>query len=113
MLKDLYMQFRTDQDAADAFYMIEYGKFQYTTKFHGSAEERKIDRLLTLCDLVCAMHADETLTVREMEYFKYQFKRIFNDSSIKAYLEFLDSFYARNNMSKKSFERFQLYGAKL
>jgi hypothetical protein len=113
LLKDLYLQFRTDQAAADAFYLIEYGQFRYSEEFHRSSDEPKIDRLLTLCDLVCAMHADGTLTEREMQYFKYQFKRIFGDASIQAYLTFLDDFYARNNMHKKSFEQFQIYCGKL
>ena len=113
LLKDLYLQFRNDEFVAEAFYKIEYGEFRYTPEFHESKDEPKIDRLLTLCELVCAMHSDGTLTDREMEYFKYQFKRIHGDLEIKKYLACLDRFYALNNMHKKAFEKFQIYGARL
>ena len=113
LLKDLYLQFRNDELIAEAFYKIEYGVFRYTSEFHKSDDERKIDLLLTLCDLVCAMYDDRTLTDKEMKYFRYLFKRIHCNSEIKKYLAFLDDFYKKNNMHKKAFEQFQIYGSKL
>jgi hypothetical protein len=56
-LKDLYLQFRTDPDIAESFYLIEYDKFKYDSTFHGSKIEPKIDRLLTFIDLVCELYS--------------------------------------------------------
>jgi hypothetical protein len=113
LLKDLYLQFRSDEVIAQAFYKIEYDQFQYSRAFHGSDEEPKIDRLLTFCDLVCAMHGDGSLTGREMLHFKYHFKRIYENPEIQKYFLFLDAFFAENNMHRKSFEQFQIYASKL
>lgn len=75
-LKDLYMQLRTDADVRDAFYAIEYGRFEYDSQFHDSPLEPKVDRLLTLIDLVCEMRGQGIMSRREMTFFEYQFGRV-------------------------------------
>ena len=108
-LKDLYMQMRSDTAVAEAFYMIEYGEFKYGPDFHGSEIEPKIDRLLTLVDLVCEMRAQRIMTKREMSFFEYQFSRVAQDKSVQAYLKFLNQFYVDNGLNKKPFAAFQAY----
>ena len=108
-LKDLYMQLRSDAAVAEAFYLIEYGEFQYSQDFHGSELEPKIDRLLTLVDLVCEMRAQGIMTKREMSFFEYQFSRVAQNMNVLAYLEFLNGFYSRNGLRKKPFAAFQAY----
>lgn len=108
-LKDLYMQLRTDTEVAKAFYLIEYGEFIYDQDFHGSELEPKIDRLLTLIDLVCEMRNQKVITKREMLFFAYQFSRVARDESIQRYLSFLNHFYARNGLNRKPFSAFQEY----
>jgi hypothetical protein len=108
-LKDLYMQLRSDPVVAEAFYKIEYGEFEYGPDFHGSELEPKIDRLLTLIDLVCEMRAQRIMAKREMSFFAYQFGRVAQDRSVRAYLNFLDHFYAQNGLEKKAFAAFQAY----
>jgi hypothetical protein len=108
-LKDLYMQLRTDSEVARAFYLIEYGEFTYDSQFHGSELEPKIDRLLTLIDLVCEMRAQKVITKREMNFFAYQFSRVAQDENIQHYLKFLNGFYAQNGLNRKPFSAFQAY----
>jgi hypothetical protein len=108
-LKDLYMQLRTDSEVAHAFYQIEYGTFKYDAAFHTSDLEPKIDRLLTLIDLVCEMRAQGVITRREMSFFDYQFNRVANNSEIQSYLHFLNDFYKRSGIKKKPFSAFQLH----
>jgi hypothetical protein len=112
-LKDLYMQLRTDPEIVKAFYLIEYSEFRYDADFHGSDDEPRIDRLLTLVDLICELHAQSVITKREMAFFEYQFRRIANDKEIVKYLTFLQAFYARNGLDRKPFSAFRAYAAAL
>ena len=106
-LKDLYMQLRTDESVAEAFYLIEYSEFVYDQSFHGSILEKKVDRLLTLIDLVCEMRSQRIISKREMQFFRYQFLRVAADPSIRDYLLFLDMFYKRVGMDRRAFPAFQ------
>ncbi len=108
-LKDLYMQLRTDSEVARAFYLIEYGEFVCDAKFHGSELEPKIDRLLTLIDLVCELRAQRVITKREMRFFDYQLSRAARNPEVQNYLRFLNYFYARNGLNRTPFSAFQSY----
>ncbi len=110
-LKDLYTQLRSDPEVADAFYKIEYGEFKYGPEFHKSELERKVDRLLTLIDLVCEMRAQCIMSKREMSFFSYQFSRVAKDENVRAYLEFLNDFYMENGINRKPFASFQAYAS--
>lgn len=107
-LRDLYMQLRSDPAIVEAFYEIEYSKFVYGMDFHGSDLEPKMDRLLTLVDLVCEMRAQRIITKREMGFFVYSFDRVAQNKSVQAYLAYLNNF-AKNNHQKKPFAAFQVY----
>ena len=108
-LKDLYIQLRSDPAIVEAFYKVEYDKFEYGSDFHHSELEAKVDRLLTLIDLVCEMRAQRILTTREMSFFEYPLGRVAQNQSIQAYLRFLNDFYDHNEVSKKPFAAFQEY----
>lgn len=108
-LKDLYMNFRSDLEVSDAYYLIEYGKFKYTNNFHNSELEPKMDRLLSLADVVCEMRIRGILSSSEMRFFDYPFYRIANDSEVKKYIAFLSNFYKQNNINRKPFSSFQKY----
>jgi hypothetical protein len=112
-LKDLYMKLRNDKDISDAYYLIEYGKFEYSSSFHGSKIEPKIDRLLTLFDIVCELYFQGTISKREMIFFEYQFLRVYNNTEIQKYLQFLICFYASVGANKLPFSSFQSYASKM
>jgi len=108
-LKDLYMQFHTDTEVSEAFYLIEYGNFKYEQdKFHGSKQEKSIDRLLTLIDIICEMYDQDFFSDREFKYFKYQIKRVMDNYEIQNYLSFLSDF-CQGDIPKifPSFERYR------
>jgi hypothetical protein len=91
--KDLYSTIFADEDIRQAFYRIEYKKFVYPKEFHGSETEKLIDRLLGFMDLVCDLYAQGVITDHEMAFFNYHFTRVYDDSNIQGYLEFLKGFY--------------------
>lgn len=108
-LKDLYWRMRSDPDVQAAYYMIEYDQFRYDDKFHGSEDEPKVDRLLTLFDLVCELYWQGALTRRDMMFFTYQLRRVYNNSGVQNYLSFLERFYQANGVGKLPFDAYQRY----
>lgn len=103
------MQLRSDPSVVEAFYKIEYQEFEYTEDFHGSELEPKMDRLLTLIDLVCEMRAQRIMTKREMSFFEYSFDRVAQDRSVREYLDYLNDFCKKAQIKKKPFAAFQAY----
>lgn len=112
-LIDLYMQLWTDPEVTKAFYEIEYGKFKFDKTFRSSELEPKIDRLLTLIDLVCEMHTQGQITEKEMRLFEYQFNRVVRNQGIQDYLNYLTKFYELNELNHKPFSAFQTYAKRV
>jgi len=106
-LQELYSTLVSDPDIGEAYYLIEYGSFEYGSDFHGSAIERKVDRLLGFADLVAELHLQSIISAREMTFFSYRFKRLFDDPGIQRYLSFLDLFYRRVGIDKRPYHSFQ------
>jgi len=107
--KDLYRGFFSDQDIRKIYYQIEYGKFTYGRDFHGTEDEQCLDRLLTFADLVCDLYDQGIITEHEMNFFKYEFKRIYQDKYIKSYLIFLKNFYQQIGTGTEPFFSFVSY----
>ena len=42
----VFNQFITDTESSQAFYDVEYDRLKYDESFHGSPEEKRLDRLL-------------------------------------------------------------------
>src|SRR5262245_50146572 len=63
--KERYTTMFADADVRAAAYMIEYDKFVYNEDFHGSPQERIVDRLLSFADLVCDLYAQKLLSAHE------------------------------------------------
>jgi hypothetical protein len=111
--KDLYSTMFSDPDVRNAYYQIEYGDFTYDENFHGSSNEKLIDRLLSFVDLVCDLYAQGIITEHEMSFFKYEFTRIYQNPNVQGYLEFLKNFYADVGTGTKPFASFVAYCAKV
>ena len=86
-LKDLYMQLRTDDAVAEAFYLIEYSEFEYDRNFHNQ----------------------KIISKREMEFFEYQFSRVASNSAVQEYLAFLYDFYQQVGIKRSAFPAFQSF----
>jgi len=106
-LNDMYSTMVSDPDIGEAYYLIEYGHFEYGPEFHGSPFERRIDRLLGFVDLVAEPHLQEVLSDREMEFFHYRFRRLSTAPGVRSYLDFLGEFYRRTGVAKEPFHSFQ------
>jgi hypothetical protein len=91
--KELYTTMFADEEVRGAAYMIEYDKFSYNEAFHGSPQEKMVDRLLSFADLVCDLYAQELLSAHEMDFFNYEFVQIYKNPSVQQYLDYLKARY--------------------
>jgi hypothetical protein len=107
--KEIYSTMFSDPDIRNAYYQIEYGQFTYDSKFHGSENEKLIDRLLSFVDLVCELYNQKVITDREIGFFKYEFIRIYRNQNVQNYLKFLKTFYGNVGCDKEPFFSFVKY----
>ncbi len=91
--KELYTTMFADEDVRAAAYMIEYDKFVYNEAFHGSPQEKSVDRLLSFADLVCDLYAQKLFSAHEMDFFNYEFVQIYKNANIQHYLDYLKARY--------------------
>ena len=109
LFKELYLMVFGDADFGDAIFLIEKGQFVYGAAVAYSPQERLVNRLLRFMDLVCEVYADKLLTEQEMNFFKRQFIRVYEHSSIKGYLKFLTEDYTQADAGTTPFPHFVAY----
>jgi len=107
--KEIYSTMFSDPDIRNAYYQLEYDQFIYNDNFHGSENEKLIDRLLSFVDLVCELYNQMVITDREIGFFKYEFIRIYKNQNVQNYLIFLKMFYEKVGCDKEPFFSFVKY----
>jgi hypothetical protein len=107
--KELYSTMFADSEVRSALYMIEYNRFVYSEQFHGSTDENIVDRLLSFADLVCDLYAQRVLSDHEMDFFKYEFYRIYKNANVQRYLDFLKERYTDTGHAIEPFPAFVAY----
>jgi hypothetical protein len=107
--KELYSTMFSDTEIGNAYYKIEYNEFNYDKSFHGSEEEKIIDRLLGFVDLLCYLHAQRVITDKEMMFFRYRLFRIYKNPNIQRYFEFLRLFFDAVGSQARPFNSFFSY----
>ncbi len=92
IISDCLHTFMDDDMMHEAFYKIEYSKFQYDPNiFHGSLEERKIDKLLRHFSNIALMWEKDLLTLKDIYPIQYFILRSLNDPEVEKYLSFIES----------------------
>lgn len=87
--KELYLTMSGDQDIRDALYLLDKDEFVYGSRFRKSDDEKRIDRLLSFVDLICALYMWGLLEDQEMQFFRYELMVVYNDPHVQAYLQYL------------------------
>ena len=91
MVSDSLHTFMDDEIIQNAFYKVEYGEFEYNNNFHGSEEEKEIDKLLRHFSNLALMWKNELLTLKDIHPIQYFILRAVNNSEIQKYLSFIDN----------------------
>ena len=93
--KELYLAAFTDPDIRDGYHLIEYEQFVYDNDHFQDSKtnEYLIDRLLSFFNVICDLYNQKILTKYEMEIFRYQLLRVYQNPGIRRYVAFLKVFY--------------------
>ncbi|MFZ1218019.1 MAG: hypothetical protein WAO00_01945 [Chthoniobacterales bacterium] len=86
----VFNQYISDPDTARMFYDLEYGRFQYDGEFHGSDQERHLDRLLSYFEKIAALYDMGTITLHDLKLVRYDFVRVFHNQAVQQYFQTLD-----------------------
>jgi hypothetical protein len=95
----LYSTLLSDKEIRDAFFKIDYSKFNYDENtFHYSEVEKIIGRLLTYLDLICYLYHQRMISDTEMVCFKYFLQRVGGNPEIKKYRDYLEKWFKENQI---------------
>lgn len=105
--------FADDEDIQSAFYAIEYSTFRYGAGFHGSAQERQVDKLLRhFANIALAWQAG-LVSIQDVMPIKYYVVRVVDDLEMKRYLEFIRDWSAKVGVHEHPYQVLEALGAEL
>ena len=108
---ELQHQFYSDADLMDAYYLIEYGEFEYDGNFHGSKLEKSMDRLLVHFESIASLYEAKVVSARELDIVAYNYLVIYQNRGIQQYFDWLDSWYKTRGIKEQPFGTFRAVGA--
>lgn len=83
-------RFTDNEDMQAIFYKIEYSQFEYSqSSFHGSAEEKQLDKLLMHFSTAALSWQAGLLLTEDMQPLEYLVRRILRDPGVIEYLHFV------------------------
>ncbi len=90
MVSDSLHTFMDDATIQSAFYKIEYDEFKYGHQFHGSNEEKEIDKLLRHFSNLAMMWKVGLLELNDIYPIQYFILRTTRNKNVQQYLNFID-----------------------
>ena len=94
-------RFTDDQDMQEVFYSIEYSQFEYSPEsFHGSAQERQLDKLLMHFSTAALAWRASLLTAEDLHPLQYLVRRVLRDPGVDQYLRFVSEWSSRANLGE-------------
>lgn len=111
LILQLCNQFYQDDDMQDIYYRIEYSEFHYAVEtFHGSEEEKKLDKLLRLFSNIGQLYQMGIIKDKDLEFIKYEFQIIYEYQGVQSYFQTLDCWFAARQISHLKFQPFRDVG---
>ena len=110
--KTLFLIF-DDKDIANIFYKLEYDEFKYNDNFHGSKDEKKVDKLLTALDILGKQHNIGLISLKDVETISYEILTVYHNKELNKYLNFLDNWYKSKKLKKIPFNDFRQLAKKI
>jgi hypothetical protein len=98
----LWERFRSEE-IQSGFLEIEWGGFNYPyptiSRFESPEQEKRIDRLLYFLDDVAGLAKRGVISKADITRWEYIGARVFQATGVNNYLDFLQKWYAENNVS--------------
>jgi hypothetical protein len=93
IIAKLLERFTDEEDMQRIFYDIEYSQFSYDPlKFHGSDEEKRLDKLLMHLATAALAWRGGLLHASDLAPIQYLVRRVLRDAGVMDYLAFVDKF---------------------
>jgi hypothetical protein len=89
-LFSVFNPFVADAECSQAFYDVEYDRLTYDNSFHGSPEERRLNRLLYYFEKIAALYELGTISLKDLELVRYEFLRVYRNPAVQEYFKTLD-----------------------
>jgi hypothetical protein len=112
-VSDAFLKLYDDEELRDLYYQIEYGKFEYSDDFHGTQDEKHLDRLLALLDSLAKLRKMKLLQPQDLDLIAYEFLQVHQDESVQKYIDFLDGLFAERGVKLKPYHHFCEVGEEL
>lgn len=103
MISDTLHTFMDDEIVQKAFYKIEYEGFKYSPSFHGSEEEKEIDKLLRHFSNLALMWKNGLLSLEDIYPIQYYVMRIVQNEEINKYFDFMRAWIRKPGISSHPF----------
>jgi hypothetical protein len=114
LVLQLCNQFYQDKEIQEIYYKIEYNDFKYEIqKFHGSEEEKQLDKLLGLFSNIGQLYDMKIIKDADLEFIKYEFQIIYENKSVTAYFKTLDNWFQIRKITHLKFHPFRKVGKML
>lgn len=99
-----------DEKLTTIYYQIEYARFNYTTDFHGSEQEKYLDKLLSIFDSLAKQVQQRLLSIKDLDLIAYEYIVVYQDSAVNKYFEFLDIWFEKRGITRQPFKAFREIG---
>lgn len=100
-----------DEEISKIYYQLEYSKFKYDdSRFHGSDNERRLDRLLAKLNLLAREHEIGLVETADLAIMRYEYLVVYRDKEVQKYLKYLDRWFETTNATTPPFHSFRRLG---
>lgn len=106
LISDFMVGFAADDRIQDAFYDIEYDEFVYGPNFHGSEEEKNIDRLLRHFSNLALSWEAKLVNLDDLQPANYYFQRVSENKGIVKYLDYIQNWTLKQGVKKHPYDSF-------
>jgi hypothetical protein len=86
IVTDTLIGFSGNPKSSEAFYKIEYGKFEYNKEFHETPEEENVDLLLRYFSVIAIAWDSGLIEMKDIQPAVYHICRIMGNAEIQKYL---------------------------
>jgi hypothetical protein len=110
VISDALWKLNDDEDLSQIYYQLEYHEFKYGSNFHGSDQEKKVDKLLSLFDILAKQYFSGHLDKKDIALISYEYLIIYQNSDIQNYFIFLEEWFKNKGIKNPPYQGFKKLG---
>lgn len=110
VISDALWKIQDDKEVREIYYRLEYHEFTYDQNFHGSDNEKYLDKLISLLDIIAKQYFSGHLSKKDVALVSYEYLIIYQNEDVQKYFAFLDSWFENRGVKHPPFESFRKLG---